>query len=135
MLCVPVRIARQTCVGVALLLGACVFVPRVAIAASNHLNQLNCAADQIAKYDGNNWVCSADEGADITALEARVTALGAALAAETAAREAADTALQAAIDLINANTVLTLDGSLSLDESDPTRPAALFEEVVIIVEE
>ena len=34
---------------------------------AKHLNQLSCAAGEVAKFDGANWVCAKDIGADLTA--------------------------------------------------------------------
>ncbi len=45
------------------------------------LGDLSCSMDQIAKWDGSQWVCAS--APDVTALEARVAALEAKLAAVT----------------------------------------------------
>ena len=131
MLCLSFRTTCQTSLWTAILLGACAFVPSAALAV-DHLKQLNCTTDQIAKFNGNDWVCSADEIADVSALEAQVAALEASLAtalASIAALQAADTALDGRITAIENNTVLNLDGALDLDTTNPSRPIARFEAV------
>ena len=150
--------------------------------AAKHLNGLNCATDEIARYDGNTWVCSVDNTVDLTTLIAQVallqgqlntlesevdqevldriasidaeeaarmaadtslqanidaeattraaadTTLQANIDAETAARIAADNTLDADITALESNTVLGLDGLLSLG-SVLGQPTALFEGV------
>lgn len=64
--------------------------------------------------------------AAVAALQAQVMALQADLAAETAARLAAEAALANQISTIGGNSVLQLNGKLSLDNTDASHPIARF---------